>query len=157
MLPTLTSNHVEEVLRDCLLADDEAEIDPDVVVIVEGILNPFAFQVEGLERNRKLIAGMLAELPREFMAVKTGGGGGWSFLNACMRRDGVQWTGLHRTMDWLLSLGQACGYVTCQLPREMWASMPGGMPYYVIELPQEGVGPPDPIGPAGELGQAGEP
>lgn len=81
-----------------------------------------------------LIVNMLHELPTEFQASSRGGGGGWSFLNACMDRHGNQWTGLHRTMAMLFGLGQAIDppLVTCQLPREMWNLLPGGMPYYGV-------------------------
>lgn len=76
------------------------------------------------------IAQMLLELPTEFRAS---GGGGWSFLNACLDRHGNQWTGLHQTMAQLFALGQAIGMVELQLPPDLWDVLPGGMPYYVIK------------------------
>jgi len=55
-----------------------------------------------------------------------------SFLNACQDRNGNQWTDLHQRMEQLFVLGQAAGFVSCLLPRDMWAALPGGMPYYVV-------------------------
>jgi len=70
-------------------------------------------------------------LPDEF---HTGKGGGWSFLDACNDRNGAQWTSLHRTMDQLVCLGHAIGAVSFCLPREMWKILPGGMPYFVVDV-----------------------
>ena len=46
--------------------------------------------------------------------------------------DGTQWTDLHRTMEQLFLLGLASGLVTELMPRELWGSLPGGMPYYAV-------------------------
>jgi hypothetical protein len=73
---------------------------------------------------------MLAELPDPFHDADIGGGG--SFLQACNRQDGVQWTTEHRVMEQLFLLGIATGFVICQLPRWVWPVLPGGMPYYVV-------------------------
>jgi len=35
-------------------------------------------------------------------------------------------------LDELFQLGIAIGKVECLLPREMWPTLPGGMPYYVV-------------------------
>ena len=77
---------------------------------------------------------MLSHLPTGF---HKSGGGGWSFLQACQDDNDVQWTGEHRTMDMLFALGQALGYVALALPREMWAALPGGMPYFVVDVDAE--------------------
>jgi hypothetical protein len=78
----------------------------------------------------ELIFAMLMELPEEF---RESSGGGWSFLQACDDRHGRQWTGLHLRTAQLFVLGQAAGLVECQLPREVWPALPGGMPYYLIK------------------------
>lgn len=72
---------------------------------------------------------MLSELPKEF---KKESGGGMSFLNACNTSKGEQWTGEHAKMEQLFALGIASGMVECLLPRELWSSLPGGVPYYVV-------------------------
>lgn len=126
-MQTLTADKVEEVFHDCLFNEAEST---DNMIVADGILNPYGFHPERLEEHRDTIISLLNELPDNF---KQSGGGGWSFLNACMDRHDNQWTGLHRTMDQLFCLGMAIGYVECQLKRELWTILPGGMPYYVIK------------------------
>lgn len=122
-------------MYDCLYNDDEIRPEaegeaPEGAVVVDGILNPFALHPQRLESHRAEVGQMLLGLPHEFMQS---GGGGWSFLNACQDRNDVQWTGLHRTMDFLFVLGVGLGYAAYLLPREMWSAFPGGMPYVVVK------------------------
>jgi hypothetical protein len=35
-------------------------------------------------------------------------------------------------MAQLFALGLGIGMVECQLPRELWDMLPGGVPYYVV-------------------------
>lgn len=105
-------------------------------IVVEGIVHGSAFDPEKLERHRQIVIDMLMQLPRRFRLNE---GGGWSFLNACMNEDGEQWTGEHWIMDLLFQLGMALDLVTCQLPRDMWVHLPGGMPYYVINYPEASI------------------
>ena len=58
-------------------------------------------------------------------------GGGWSFLQACVDKNGNHW-GEHSNMEELFCLGIAIGKVESLLPRDMWKVLPGGVPYYVI-------------------------
>jgi hypothetical protein len=37
-------------------------------------------------------------------------------------------------MDKLFSMGIAVGLVKAYFPRRMWSILPGGMPYYVVDL-----------------------
>jgi hypothetical protein len=94
--------------------------------IVEGITANFGLDVVGKEDE---IGDMLDELPAEFQAS---GGGGWTFLNACNDKDGNQWTGMHAVMEQLFCLGIAAGKARWTIPRDMWATLPGGMPYVSI-------------------------
>lgn len=126
--PQLNDDQVVNVLKECLFRDGE---DATNAVIVEGIVNTYGFDPDRLKTHEEEIVRMLAELPKQF---RKSGGGGWSFLQACEDRHGRQWTGLHRTMEGLFVLGMAVGKVQCQLPREFWNALPGGMPYYVVEL-----------------------
>lgn len=123
----LTANNVETVIKDCLFLDEEDKSNP---VISEGIMNAFGFHPERLESHREDIRSMLSALPDEFHADK---GGGMSFLNACMTRDGEHW-GEHPSMDKLFVLGQALGLAKLALPRAMWNVLPGGMPYWTVLL-----------------------
>jgi hypothetical protein len=122
----LSTAAVEKIFVDCLYKDDEiteGEV-PEGCVKVEGIEMTVGFHPGRLEEHRDLITMMLAELPEEFKE-------GWSFLNACNDRHGNQWTSFHRAMDQLFMLGMAIGKVKCMAPRELWAVLPGGMPYYM--------------------------
>lgn len=116
------------------LAEDLPDTDPNYKV-TQGVLAPTAFDMSKLEKHRDEVAAMLAWLPTEFRVQTQGGGGGWSFLQACMDREGRQWTGLHRTQDQLFQLGIALGMAEWLAPRNMWDIFPGGMPYAAITLP----------------------
>lgn len=124
----LSSERVIEIFLDCLFKEGE---DTSYRRLAEGVVHTFGFHSERLENHRAEIEALLGELPDEF---KSSGGGGWSFLNACTDKHGNQWTDLHLRMEQLLQLGKGIGKVRCQVPRSLWSSMPGGMPYYVIYL-----------------------
>lgn len=135
----LTAENVERVYAACLYTDEEtagwdgtAEGLPEGTIVTDGILNQTGFHPGRIAENREVILDMLRELPVNFRAEV---GGGWSFLNACMRQDGEQWTGFHQTQDRLMQLGMAIGAVKYVLPRNMWAALPGGMPYITVEVP----------------------
>jgi hypothetical protein len=142
----LTADNVVEVFMDCLFTEDEmiaiglehytaeqvlAMEDPPFLV-ASGIVNDVALHPERLETHRGEVREMLRQLPKEFQSVSAGGGGGWSFLNMCMRDDGEQWTGLHRTQEHLATLAIALKEGSWLLPREMWEAFPGGMPYFSV-------------------------
>ena len=107
---------------DCLFRDGE---DTTAAVKVEGILQNFGFHPERLKENEDSIYKLLKELPEGF---QVDGGGGWSFLQACVDKEGRLW-GQHRNMEQLFVLGIAIGKAQFQLSREMWSALPGGMPY----------------------------
>jgi hypothetical protein len=123
----LTAENVVETVKSCLYETTPEDISK--AVIVEGIMAKFGFDPERLAKKKADIESMLGQLPASF---QKSGGGGCSFLAACERADGVQWTGLHKTMDELFVLGLAVGKVQLCLPRAMWNALPGGMPYYVV-------------------------
>ncbi len=121
----LTSENVETIFLDCLFKDGE---DTSTAVKVKGILNDFGFHPDRLKENEDLIYKLLKELPDQF---QMDGGGGWSFLQACIDKDGHQW-GEHRNMEQLFVLGIAIKKAEFQLPRELWSALPGGMPYVEV-------------------------
>ena len=123
----LTAENVVETMKSCLFPD-EGEPDLTKAVMVEGITAKFGFDPERLKAKEADIVSMLAQLPPQF---RHDVGGGYSFLAACERADGVQW-GEQRTVDELFVLGMAIGKVKPCLPRAMWSALPGGMPYYVV-------------------------
>lgn len=122
----LTNENVEVVFMDCLFKDGE---NTENHIKVEGIQNTVGFHPERLTAHKEDVQAMLQFLPDEFQKGK---GGGWSFLNACNDKDGSQWTGSHQRMEQLCQLGIGLGLAEWQLPREMWAILPGGMPYVVV-------------------------
>jgi len=122
----LTAKNVTDIFMDCLFRDGEDTSNP---AIAEGITSKFGFHKERLKSYIDDIADMLSQLPKEFQKES---GGGMSFLNACNNFNGEQWTGLHEVMEQLFTVGLASGKVQCLMPRDIWAVMPGGMPYYVV-------------------------
>lgn len=127
----LTAKNVNQVFLDCLF---KSEDDLSKTVEATGVILKCKFNPERLESHREDIKSMLGQLPDEFME-KTGGG--WSFLNACMTKDGTHW-GEHTNIDKLLCLGLAIGKVEFCLGREYWNLFPGGVPYFMIKGEQNG-------------------
>jgi hypothetical protein len=119
----LTSDNVSQTFQSCLAEDESSG------VVVDGVVTRASLSQSAVTAHLEDIRSMLSELPPEFQESS---GGGWSFLNACNDRRGRQWTGLHRTMEELFLLGLAAGLVESLLPRELWGSLPGGMPYYKV-------------------------
>jgi hypothetical protein len=137
--PLISATRVEAILKDCLYTDDEVGVDcvnaPSTAAMGEGILHTYALHPGRLEQHRTEVKQMLDNLPLPFHTPqsKKGGGGGWSFLNACQDANDVQWTGLHRMMEMLFALGGALGYVRFPMPRDVWPALPGGMPYVTVD------------------------
>ena len=106
----INPERVTEILIDCLFLEEELAdgkpIDESKMVVVDGIMSKMGLHKGRLEGHREEVVGMLGELPDEFMSDK---GGGMSFLHACNTKTGEQWTGMHKVMDELFSLGQALG------------------------------------------------
>lgn len=127
----LSSENVRRIGMDCLFTDAEMSDcanPPENAVLVDGIVGGYAFHPERLAKNKPQIAAMLAGLPDDFM---TSGGGGMSFLNACIDRDGNHWAE-HPTMGLLFALGVGTGLATYIFPRKMWSVLPGGVPYLSV-------------------------
>jgi hypothetical protein len=126
MNSVLKSERVEAIFMDCLFKEGE---DTTNHVKAKGITSNVGFHPERLTGHKTEIELMLDELPDSF---KKTGGGGMSFLQACEDKHGNQWTDSHQRMEQLFQLGFGTGKVECLLPSDMWAMLPGGMPYYVI-------------------------
>lgn len=122
----LTADTVHQTFIACLFNDGEPT---ESHVIGEGVTLKIGFHPERLKAAEPIISELLDKLPNEF---KKTGGGGWTFLNMCNDKNGNQWTGFHRVMDELVTMGIAAGKVSFLMPREMWEVFPGGMPYVVI-------------------------
>ena len=127
----IDAEQVETVFRDCFF--EEAPDDLSKVKVAEGIMMRVGFNPEKLALHRDEIVEMLNQLPNQFFPVWQGGGGGWSFLQACVDRNEEMWTGMHRTMEMLFLLGIGIDCVQYQAPREAWPILPGGMPYLLVD------------------------
>lgn len=121
----LTAENVEQVFLKCLFKEDEPKDNP---IIAQGVMLKVGFHPERLKQSEPDIVSMLSDLPDSF---KQSGGGGMSFLNACMTSDDVQW-GEHQNIDQLICLGIAAGKVSLPMPRDMWGILPGGVPYITV-------------------------
>lgn len=133
----IDSERVTAIFKECLFKDEElVDGKPTIPYIVaEGIMYKTGLHIDRVTKNSEEISSMLDELPKEFHEET---GGGSSFLNMCMTKDCQQWTGLHRVMDELIMLGIATNRVAYCLPREMWPSLPGAVPYIVIKKKTDG-------------------
>lgn len=123
----LNASDVETTFEECLSNNKN---NTDNIVEIQAITHTFSFDKTALERNKSKLKDMLCELPEEFMET---GGGGYSFLQACMTRFNEQWTGMHFTMEKLFAMGMATDLAKCLLPRSLWAALPGNVPYYVVK------------------------
>lgn len=130
----LTVENLDALMMACLWNDELADSDTGASKVVEGIAHTYRFHMPSVRRRRKQIKELLNQLPIQFHAAASGGGGGWTFLNACQDAQGRKWTGLHLKMESLVMLGIAAGLVQWCLPRDMWGALPGEMPYFVVDL-----------------------
>jgi hypothetical protein len=124
---TVTATNMSELtynaFMDCLFNEGE---DTTNQVKVEGIVNKFGLHPQRLEEKRELVTDLLAELPAEFKE-------GWSFLNLCTTKDGKQWTGMHCICEQLVVMAIGLGLMEYCVQRELWAILPGGVPYLKIK------------------------
>ncbi|MGB5811756.1 MAG: hypothetical protein WBG86_14560 [Polyangiales bacterium] len=129
----LTAENVKATLDHCLFGEMP---EPGTEFIrAEGIIRTAVFHPDRLEEKREDVRSMLMQLPVEFIEktddAPEGAGGGWSFLNACLRADGVHW-GEHPWMDALFMLGAGLGLAANLMEGVPKNVLPGGMPYYVV-------------------------
>lgn len=73
---------------------------------------------------------ILDQMPDTF---KKSGGGGMSFLELCMDKDGNHWAE-HPTMEMLVVLAIGQGQAQYCMPRDFWRVLPGGVPYIVFDV-----------------------
>lgn len=123
---------VDAIFYDSLFRDEEVPVEgaPRDAVHADGIMMSVGFHPARLESHRADVRALLGQLPEQFS--DKAGMGGWTFLNACLDRDGNEWTGDQITMDKLFMLGMALGQVVSLFERELWSALPGGMPYYMV-------------------------
>ena len=119
----LTSKNVSKMMEQVLSSENNPF---PKAKLVHGIVNEYMLDTRGYEKE---IWEMLAELPSNF---HKNGGGGCSFLQACVRYDESQWTGMHLIVEHLVVLGIASNQAEYLFPKEMWNMLPGSVPYFVI-------------------------
>lgn len=123
----LSGPRVNEVFLGCMAED----VSGPGVTVINGITAKYAMDSKKIEAAKPEIAQMLLQLDDTFM-IGDGKGGGWSLLNACVDRDGQQWTGLHRSVEELFVLGIAASMGEYTMDRDLWSILPGGVPYYSV-------------------------
>ncbi len=129
--PLIDADEIDEIFMDCMYHRGEADPDgptPAEAKRAEGILADYGFHPVRLESHRARITEFLTCLPDEFQEA---GGGGMSFVNACVDINDTQW-GEHMNMERLFALGMALDLVISIFPRRLWSALPGGMPYYKV-------------------------
>ena len=127
----LTAENVEKIFKKCTAKVCKATD----VVVVKGVRLLAEFDDRMLWRHYRTIKAMLDELPDEFHCEK---GGGWTFLNMCVDKEGCQWADAHETVDKLVCLGRATGTLDWSIPdKAMWAILPGGMPYITVDTKRD--------------------
>jgi hypothetical protein len=124
----INPKRIEEMFMSCLYKSEEISNGqlPEGAIITEGLQNKFGFHPERLSVCKEEILSYVNELKPDFLSS---GGGGTSFLNLCEDKDGNQWTGMHSIMEQFFCLASGLGLAGFCLPRELWAALPGGMPY----------------------------
>lgn len=124
----LTSSRVESIFIDCLFNEGE---DTGNHIDAYGVKLMVGFNPVMIEKHKPEIEAMLKELPDEFKQTI---GGGSSFLVACLNNKDEQWADSHTSIDQLLCLGIATQLVDFNAPRNLWRSLPGGMPYFFLKF-----------------------
>jgi hypothetical protein len=130
----LTPQNVKAILMDCLYKEtelNEAKTAPlpgiPEPLKVKGVMRFVGLNPDRVEKHKPEIAEMLSQLPDNFMDAKVCG----SFLQMCGLKNGDIWTGLHDSVDELLVLGLASGYVETPL-----GTVTAEMTMVIVTLPQ---------------------
>lgn len=117
------AKRIDAIMQDCLNGT------PEGALIIEGVVRKFGLSNAKIAEHREEIRALLDEMPAQFHKNK---GGGWSFLNLAIDKNGQQW-GEQVNAEALYVLGAAVGMAKFQLPRDMWSILPGGVPYIVFD------------------------
>lgn len=126
----LRADDVHDAFIYCLVKREEA---PDGqpsedAVLLEGISLNVELHKARLEEQREKVLGWIDDIPEGFLREK---GGGWTFLNLTMTKQGDQWCE-QPTAQALMLMAMGLGYAQYQLPRDIWRALPGGVPYVVF-------------------------
>ena len=124
----LTNQNVEDVFFKCLFKEGE---DTSNAIIVKGVRMNIGFHPERLEESYYTITELLLQCHENFM--ENSKAKGYTFLAFCEDKNSEQWTSLHEVCDMLITMGIAIGKVEFIMPRDIWETLPGGMPYLQIK------------------------
>ena len=113
----LTSHNVEELFHNCLSEQG---------IFLKGTIVEAKIDISGHEGD---IISLLLQLPEEFFESK---GKGSSFHNANITKFNKEWTTTPVIVEKLLLLGIATKQVKRLPSANMWRSLPGEPPYFVI-------------------------
>lgn len=130
------AKQVHDIFIDCLFRDDEIKDGmpkEGEFIKAKGIMGPIGFHPGRIKGHVDEIENILNLMPKAF---HKSGGGGYTFLNLCATESGEQW-GEQPTVNELVCLGLAVGMVSYPMPREMWPTLPGGVPYVTIDTNKE--------------------
>lgn len=126
-VPLINAVAVHELCRACLFAEGEAA---DVFMPGDGVHRSLGFHPERLLGAERQIREWLDALPEKFhLDVKIGGG--WSFINGTVDRNGERWGELGH-LDELLVMGNAINYARTIGDPVTWPSRPMGVPFFCI-------------------------
>jgi hypothetical protein len=123
---------LDKIVRDSLYRESEVPDGkpPADAVIVDGIRGKMGFHPQRLESHRAEVVEILREMSPQFFK---GSGDGWTFLQLPADKHGNQW-GEQRDANNLMVLAFGMGLGRLCLPREMWSTLPGAMPYVMFDL-----------------------
>lgn len=103
-------------------------------IFVESVASKVLFNPDRIAESREEIRSILRDMDSKFMKqTPEDDKSGYSFLAMPFDKDGVHWCE-QPTADLLVALGIACGFIEYLVPREAWPSLPGGVPYFVINI-----------------------
>lgn len=124
----IDAGRVEEILIHSLVSEndhvDGKKLNDDEVIVVNGIINNYAFHKERLLSHKEEVLAFVENLDPELKD-------GISFLGLCVDKDGSQW-GEHRSCENLMCLAIGLGLMRYVLPRESWTFLPGGVPLLML-------------------------
>lgn len=142
----LTAANVDSIIKDVLMNEVEAAqilahtdlTNPEHVVqelaangfkLIDGVMNRVAVSVERVANHRDVVVAMLQELPKRFHTAA----GGSSFLHLPMLDNGTIWGDQVRA-EMLLVLALALDLAEYSAPRDLWDTLPGGVPYVIFKV-----------------------
>lgn len=121
----ISAERIHEIFHDCLFREGEPH---EVFLPARGLTMNVGLHPQRTESYADEIHSILLNLPDEFQEKS---GGGYTFMNMVLDKDGNHCME-QMTAQELLMLGLATGWACTPMPRELWAVLPGGVPYIMV-------------------------